>query len=61
MEKNIGKTDKTIRIIISLIIIYIGLVYNWWFLILALALLFTVIMGFCWPYKLLGVNTCKKG
>ena len=60
MDKNVGKIDKIIRIIISSIIIYIGLFYNWWFLILAVALLFTVIKGFCWPYKLLGVNTCKR-
>ena len=59
MEKNVGKTDKIIRGILVIILAYLGYIYHWGFYIVAVILLMTIITGFCWPYKLLGINTCK--
>lgn len=59
MEQNVGKTDKIIRTIIAIGFVYIAYAYSWWWLIVSILLLFTVITGHCGPYKLLGINTYK--
>ena len=59
MENNVGKTDKIIRSIIALVFLYLSFKYNYWWLIVAGLLLITIVTGFCGPYKLLGMNTCK--
>ena len=62
MQKNVGSLDKIVRIIIgagllSLLFVleppmkYVGFV--------GLVPLFTVLMGWCPLYTLLGVNTCR--
>lgn len=60
MKKNVGKTDKIIRIIIALIIAGVGYYYQSWWGLLALLPLATAIIGFCPLYTLLGINTCPK-
>ncbi|TVR43017.1 MAG: DUF2892 domain-containing protein [Bacteroidia bacterium] len=65
MKKNIGATDKIIRLIIAIILIVIyfsGIVEGTWaiiFPIAAIVLAITTITGFCGLYPLLGINTCK--
>lgn len=59
MEQNIGKNDKIIRGIIAAGFALLGFYYSpWWYLVTALTI-FTIATGFCWPYKLIGINTCK--
>jgi hypothetical protein len=60
MKCNVGKTDKIIRVIIGLIIAAIGVYYQSWWGLLAIIPIGTAITGFCGPYKLLGINTCRK-
>jgi hypothetical protein len=60
MEKNEGKTDRVIRLVIGLLALYASWMYNVWWLVLAIPALVTAITGFCLPYKLLGINTAKK-
>ena len=67
MECNVGKKDKIIRLFIALILIAIAYFYKesignwiWLFYIIAIIMLITVLISFCLPYKLLGVNTCGK-
>jgi len=65
MKKNMGTVDKTIRIIIALIIGILfftkvitgtlGIVL----LVLAIVFLLTSIISFCPLYTLIGCNTCK--
>lgn len=65
MKKNIGMTDRIIRLIIAAIIaiLYatevisgtIGIVL----LIIAAILIFTSIFSFCGLYTLFGISTCK--
>ena len=59
MEKNIGPADRIIRFIIGLIALYL-LQYSYWWLVLAVPALVTASTGFCWPYKLFGINTNKQ-
>ncbi len=67
MKYNVGKTDKIIQIILALVLLTMGYLYRinlgnwqWLFYLISLALLFTILTGFCWPYKLFGINMCKK-
>jgi hypothetical protein len=60
MEKNIGKTDKIIRVVLAVIFAVLGYMYSPWLYILTVILLVTVITGFCLPYKWLKINTAKK-
>jgi diacylglycerol kinase len=67
MKKNMGSTDKTIRVIVAALIaiLYLtvlksttlGLIL----LILAIVLVVTSLIGFCPLYTLFGWNTLKKG
>jgi hypothetical protein len=60
MKKNIGSTDKIIRVIIGAIIIAMGVYYKNWWGALGILPLFTAAIGYCPPYDLLGINTYKK-
>lgn len=59
MKKNVGRTDKAIRIVIGLGIVAAGLYFQSWWGLLALVPLATAFMSFCGLYTILGVNTCS--
>ena len=65
MKKNIGNTDKLIRLVIALVIavLYFTNVINGTLAIVlgivALAMVVTSLLGFCGLYAILGCNTCK--
>jgi len=61
MKKNVGNVERVIRIIVGLGVIslvFIGPQSNWGWL--GLVPLATGLIGWCPPYSLLGINTCKK-
>ncbi len=66
MKKNMGSTDKIIRIIIALLIgvlYYTGTISGTTALVLGiLALVFAItsLLSFCPLYLPLGISTCKK-
>lgn len=61
MKKNVGNTERGIRILVGLILIslvFIGPQSAWgWIGLVPLA---TGLTGWCPPYALFGINTCKK-
>ena len=62
MTKNVGNTERVIRVIVglgllSLIVILEGNA-RWWGLI-GLVPIATGAIGYCPPYALLGINTCS--
>ncbi|MBW1861984.1 MAG: DUF2892 domain-containing protein [Deltaproteobacteria bacterium] len=59
MKKNIGTTDKVIRIIVGVIIIIIGFVFKSWWGIIGILPILTAAIGWCPPYALLGISTFK--
>ena len=61
MQCNVGKTDKTLRIVVGLALLALGAagVIGWWGLI-GLVPLATGLMNWCPAYTLLGIKTCKK-
>jgi O-antigen ligase len=61
MTKNIGNIERIIRIVGGLILIALAAtgtvgVWGW----LGLVPLATGLVGWCPPYSLLGINTCKN-
>lgn len=60
MEKNVGSIDRTLRFVVGAAIIGAGVYFqNWWGAV-GLVLVATAAMGWCPPYAMLGINTCKK-
>lgn len=66
MNKNIGQTDKSIRIIIAIVIgilIYMEILTGtlaYIFLAVSAVLVITSFINFCPIYALFGINSCKK-
>lgn len=58
MKCNVGKTDRTIRIIVGLAIIGAGFYYQSWLGVIGLIPLGTAALGWCPLYLPLGVSTC---
>jgi hypothetical protein len=61
MTKNVGSIDKTIRLVVGLVLIALaimGVATPWtWIGVLPIV---TGLMGTCPAYTLFGVNTCPK-
>jgi len=66
MEKNEGTTDRVVRVILGIILLYVGAIYmglsgilSYIVVIVGLLLLVTGLIGFCCLYSVFGMNTCK--
>ena len=60
MTQNIGSLDRVIRIIVGAVLlslVFIGPQTPWGWI--GLVPLLTALIGWCPPYTLLGINTCK--
>jgi hypothetical protein len=60
MKCNIGKTDRILRIILGIVLVFLGIIYNNWLWILGLVPLITAVFSFCPMYLPFHINTCKK-
>jgi hypothetical protein len=61
MQKNIGSIDRIIRIVAGigiLSLVFIGPETKWGYL--GLVLIATGLIGWCPPYQLFGISTCKS-
>ena len=61
MTCNIGKTERILRVIVGLIITslaFVGPQSKW--ALLGLVPVLAGLLGWCPPYAMLGINTCKK-
>lgn len=62
MTRNVGQFDRTLRIVLGLVLLGMavsGLYTPWTWL--GVVPLLTGLIGWCPPYSLLGINTCKAG
>ena len=65
MKANIGTTDKAMRISVGLILMIIGIMASIGttltviFMTAGIFTLMTSVFGFCFLYRLIGINTCK--
>ena len=66
MKKNMGSMDRTVRIIVAVMIAvlyFTGVIPGIWaiiLLVLAVVFVLTSFMSFCPLYAIFGINTCKK-
>lgn len=63
MKTNVGKTDRTIRILVGiglLVFFFLSSGNMRWIGLLGLVALVTGIVGTCPLYSLIGTNTCDK-
>jgi hypothetical protein len=61
MKKNVGGIDKTIRIVVGVVLIAVGFILkNWIVGIIGLLALGTGLAGTCLLYIPLGISTCKN-
>jgi hypothetical protein len=59
MKSNIGCADRSIRIVVGIIIIALGFAYQTWWGLVGLLPLVTALVRFCPAYTLFGMNTCS--
>ena len=57
MKRNVGKTDRIIRVLIGLIVIALGAYFKSWWGAIGLLPIITAAVGWCPPYRLLGIST----
>ena len=60
MKKNIGKTDKTFRLVFGTLIIAAGIYFKCWLGIIGVFVIIFAIIGYCPPYHLFGISTCSS-
>lgn len=61
MQQNVGNIERIIRIVVGLAILalaFVGPTSPWAYL--GLVPLITGLLGWCPPYALLGISSCKK-
>ena len=65
MIKNVGQTDKIIRIVLAVILASLDFFevvkgrFSWVLSVVAIVLLATALLNFCPLYKILGKSTCE--
>ncbi|MEI7789204.1 MAG: DUF2892 domain-containing protein [Chlorobiaceae bacterium] len=57
MQKNVGQTDKIIRIVIGTAVIVLGVINQSWWGAVGLVPLLTAFIGFCPLYTVLRIST----
>jgi hypothetical protein len=60
MKENVGAADKIVRIVIGLVVLALGLIYESWLGLIGFIPLFTAVIKRCPAYKLFNISTCKK-
>lgn len=60
MKKNMGKADKTIRMILGIVIIALGIYFKSWWGVIGLVPLLTSFVSFCPLYAPFGISSITK-
>jgi len=59
MKSNIGSIDRSIRVLVGLVVIAAGIYYQNYWGALGLVPLITGAIGWCPAYRLLGMSSCS--
>lgn len=59
MKKNVGGTDRLLRVVAGLAIMGGGVYFQSWWGAVGVMPIFTALLGWCPPYAMLGISTCK--
>jgi hypothetical protein len=60
MKKNIGNTDKVIRIVLGLLIGTAGIYFKSWWGLIGLIPILTALINRCPLYVPFGISTCRR-
>lgn len=60
MQKNLGKWDSRIRIVLGSVIIVVAVYYQSWWALLGIALVINGLTQRCGGYALLGISTADN-
>ena len=60
MKKNMGSTDRTVRIVVGILLIVLGIFSSKIWVIIGLIPLITGLLNYCPLYSLLGISTNKE-
>ncbi|MEZ5819842.1 MAG: DUF2892 domain-containing protein [Bradyrhizobium sp.] len=61
MTRNVGSVDRVVRVVVGLALlslVFVGPKTMWG--LLGLVPLLTAVLGWCPPYAMLGISTCKS-
>lgn len=61
MKCNIGKTDRIVRVLIGLAIIWAGFYHENWWGVVGIVPIATAVIGHCPAYVPFKFSTCRKG
>jgi len=59
MSNNVGKSDRSIRVILGLIAVILGFYFQSWWGLIGLIPILTAVIGWCPAYTILGISTCR--
>jgi hypothetical protein len=59
MKKNVGSIDKTLRLVLGVVVAAVGIYYQSWWGLIALPLIGTALMNSCPAYMPFGISTKK--
>lgn len=60
MTCNVGKTDRVVRLLVSVVLIGLGLYFSSWWGAIGIIPLFTAAVGWCPLYAPFGLSTCSS-
>lgn len=60
MNKNLGRIDRMLRVVIGIIIIAAGIFNNSWLGAIGIVPILTALIGWCPLYSPFKINTCRK-
>jgi hypothetical protein len=60
MKTNVGNIDKILRIVLGIVVIVLGFVFQSWWGLIGVVLLFTGLLNFCPIYSIFGLSTKPK-
>lgn len=60
MKPNVGSADRLARIVLGVVIIVLGFVFNSWWGIVGIVPILTGLLNYCPAYSLLGISTKAK-
>lgn len=60
MNKNLGRVDRMLRVVIGIIIIAAGIFNNSWLGAIGIVPILTALIGWCPLYSPFKINTCRK-
>ena len=60
MNKNVGKADRVVRIVLGISIITVGFIYQSWLGLIGAGIILPALIGSDPLYSIMGVNTNKS-